>query len=110
MAEQDPNLDLVFQALSGLRWLARPATGSAQCRLCQVVSCEGPALSARLRRDNGPKHADACASFDAVAGGTLVTTAMIRVTAAPFRPARGFGAVALELQTLGKRADFVGAP
>ena len=65
--------------------------------------------------ENGPKHADAWASFedspgpDGKAMGTLVTLGMVFSTEAEFQNARGFGAEALGLQTLGKLARFVGA-
>jgi uncharacterized protein YndB with AHSA1/START domain len=59
--------------------------------------------------ENGPKHADAWASFEEADGGTTVTLGMVFSTAAEFEDARGFGAVELGLQTLGKLARFVGA-
>jgi len=59
--------------------------------------------------ENGPKHADAAADFDAVEGGTRVTLAMVFNTAEEWEQARGFGAEALGLQTLGKLARMVGA-
>ena len=59
--------------------------------------------------ENGPKHADAWASFAAVEGGTQVTLGMVMATAKDFQEARGFGAVELGLQTLGKLARIVGA-
>lgn len=59
--------------------------------------------------ENGPKHADAWASFEDQDGGTLVTLGMVFSTAAEFQTARGFGAEALGLQTLGKLATFIGA-
>jgi uncharacterized protein YndB with AHSA1/START domain len=58
--------------------------------------------------ENGPKHADAWAGFEAVQGGTQVTLGMVFATAEEFRNAKGFGAEALGLQTLGKLALFVG--
>lgn len=58
--------------------------------------------------ENGPKHADAWASFEEQDGATAVTLAMVFNTAAEFRDAKGFGAEALGLQTLGKLARFVG--
>ena len=60
--------------------------------------------------ENGPKHADASAVFTAAEGGTRVTLSMTFVTAEEYRNAKGFGAVELGLQTLGKLAAFVGAP
>ncbi len=59
--------------------------------------------------EDGPKHADAWASFDAVEGGTRVTLGMVFATEAEWQGARGFGAEALGLQTLGKLAARVGA-
>ena len=59
--------------------------------------------------ENGPKHADAWALFEDLDGATRVTLGMIFSTAAEFREAKGFGAVELGLQTLGKLARFVGA-
>jgi uncharacterized protein YndB with AHSA1/START domain len=59
--------------------------------------------------ENGPKHADAWASFDEQKGTTVVTLGMIFSSAAEFQNARDFGAEALGLQTLGKLARFVGA-
>ncbi len=59
--------------------------------------------------ENGPKHADAWVSFEEADGATRVTLGMAFSTAAEFHEARGFGAVELGLQTLGKLARFVGA-
>lgn len=59
--------------------------------------------------ENGPKHADAWASLDEVEGGTTVTLAMAMATVEELRTAKGFGAEALGLQTLGKLARFAGA-
>jgi uncharacterized protein YndB with AHSA1/START domain len=59
--------------------------------------------------ENGPKHADAWASFDERDGATTVTLGMIFTSAAEFQTAKGFGAIELGLQTLGKLAHFVGA-
>ncbi len=59
--------------------------------------------------ENGPKHADAWATFDEVDGQTHVTLGMIFATAAEYQTAKGFGAEALGLQTLGKLARFIGA-
>jgi len=64
---------------------------------------------ALLWGENGPKHADAWASFDEADGATTVTLGMVFSTAAEFQTARGFGAAELGLQTLGKLARFVGA-
>jgi len=59
--------------------------------------------------DNGPKHADAWALFEEQDGGaaTKVTLGMVFNTAAEFQGAKGFGAVELGLQTLGKLERFV---
>ncbi len=59
--------------------------------------------------ENGPKHADAWAAFDEEDGVTTVTLGMVMSTLAEFQAAKGFGAVDLGLQTLGKLARFVGA-
>ena len=58
-------------------------------------------------RWNGPKHADAWASFEDQDGATKVTLGMVFSTAAEFQEAKGFGAVELGLQTLGKLERFV---
>jgi uncharacterized protein YndB with AHSA1/START domain len=57
--------------------------------------------------ENGPKHADAWASFEDQDGATEVTLGMVFSTAAEFHEAKGFGAVELGLQTLGKLERFV---
>ncbi|MFT3974244.1 MAG: SRPBCC family protein [Amaricoccus sp.] len=59
--------------------------------------------------EDGPKHADAWATFDEAGGVTTVTLGMVFSTAAEFQAAAGFGAVELGLQTLGKLARFIGA-
>lgn len=59
--------------------------------------------------ENGPKHADAWATFDDIGGATRVTLGMVMATAKEFHDAKGFGAVELGLQTLGKLARAVGA-
>jgi uncharacterized protein YndB with AHSA1/START domain len=59
--------------------------------------------------ENGPKHADVWAAFEERDGTTTVTLGMVFSTAAEFQAAKGFGAVELGLQTLGKLASFVGA-
>jgi uncharacterized protein YndB with AHSA1/START domain len=56
--------------------------------------------------ENGPKHADAWASFEEQDGATLVTLGMVFSTAAEFEEAKGFGAVELGQQTLGKLERF----
>jgi uncharacterized protein YndB with AHSA1/START domain len=58
--------------------------------------------------ENGPKHADAWALFEAqVDGTTKVTLGMVFSTEAEYQAAKGFGAVELGLQTLGKLEAFV---
>lgn len=59
--------------------------------------------------ENGPKHADAWASFTEADEATTVTLGMVFATAQEYEAAKGFGAVELGLQTLGKLARFVGA-
>jgi len=59
--------------------------------------------------ENGPKHADASARFEDLGGRTKVTLLMTFVTAEEYRTAKGFGAVELGLQTLGKLAAAIGA-
>jgi len=58
--------------------------------------------------ENGPKHADAWASFEDLDGATRVTLGMVMATTKEYEDAKGFGAVELGLQTLGKLARFVG--
>lgn len=62
---------------------------------------------ALLWGENGPKHADAWASFEDEDGFTRVTLGMVFSTEAEFQEARGFGAVELGLETLGKLDRFV---
>lgn len=57
--------------------------------------------------ENGPKHADAWASFEEQEGATRVTLGMVFSTAAEFQDAKGFGAVELGHQTLGKLERFI---
>jgi uncharacterized protein YndB with AHSA1/START domain len=59
--------------------------------------------------ENGPKHADAWASFDDLGDATRVTLGMVMSTAAEYQTAKGFGAIELGQQTLGKLERFVGA-
>ncbi|TCM52726.1 uncharacterized protein YndB with AHSA1/START domain [Rhizobium sp. PP-F2F-G48] len=59
--------------------------------------------------ENGPKHADAWAAFEEKDGVTTVTLGMVFSTAAEFQDAKGFGAVELGQQTLGKLERFVAA-
>jgi uncharacterized protein YndB with AHSA1/START domain len=61
---------------------------------------------ALLWGENGPRHADAWASFEEQDGATKVTLGMVFATAEEFRNARGFGAVELGLETLGKLERF----
>lgn len=61
---------------------------------------------ALLWGENGPKHADAWASFEERDGATTVTLGMVFATEAEFQQAKGFGAVELGLQTLGKLERF----
>jgi uncharacterized protein YndB with AHSA1/START domain len=61
---------------------------------------------ALLWGENGPKHADAWASFEDHDGGTKVTLGMVFSTQAEFQEAKGFGAIELGLQTLGKLDRF----
>ena len=63
-----------------------------------------------LAGENGPRHAEAWVNFDDTDGATTVTLGMVFATAAEYQAAKGFGAEALGLQTLGKLARFVGAP
>jgi uncharacterized protein YndB with AHSA1/START domain len=59
--------------------------------------------------ENGPKHADAWAMFTEEGGATRVTLGMVMATAKEYQDAKGFGAMELGLQTLGKLARIVGA-
>ncbi len=52
--------------------------------------------------ENGPKHADAWATFEDLGEATKVTLGMVMNTAAEYQTAKGFGAVELGQQTLGK--------
>lgn len=60
-----------------------------------------------LRGEHGPKHAEAWAAFEDLAGATKVTLGMVFDTAAEFQEAKGFGAPELGQQTLGKLERFV---
>ncbi len=55
----------------------------------------------------GPKHADAWAAFEDQGGATKVTLGMVFTTAVEFQEAKGFGAVELGQQTLGKLERFI---
>jgi uncharacterized protein YndB with AHSA1/START domain len=58
--------------------------------------------------ENGPKHADATVEFEDLDGQTRVTLRMEFLTVEEYQHAKGFGAEALGLQTLGKLARFIG--
>jgi uncharacterized protein YndB with AHSA1/START domain len=62
-----------------------------------------------LSGENGPKHADAVATFDDEDGATRVTLRMTLATVEEYREVISFGAEAMGLQTLAKLAGFVGA-
>ncbi len=64
---------------------------------------------ALLWGENGPKHADATVDLEETAGQTKVTMQMVFITPEECARAKGFGAEALGLQTLGKLAAAVGA-
>ncbi|MEP9368766.1 SRPBCC family protein [Xanthobacter sp. VNH20] len=57
--------------------------------------------------ESGPKHADAWVSMEDQDGATKVTLGMVFSTEAEFQQAKGFGAIELGLQTLGKLERFV---
>ncbi len=59
--------------------------------------------------EDGPKHADASATFEPVDGGTRLTLNMVMNTVKEYEDAKGYHAVELGLQTLGKLARFIGA-
>jgi uncharacterized protein YndB with AHSA1/START domain len=59
--------------------------------------------------EDGPKHADATATFESVDGGTRVTLNMVMNTVKEYQDAIGYHAVELGLQTLGKLARSIGA-
>lgn len=59
--------------------------------------------------ENGPKHADAWADFEDLGDATKITLSMTFITSEEYLNAKGFGAVELGLQTLGKLARFIGA-
>lgn len=52
--------------------------------------------------EDGPKHADATATFEQVEGGTKVTLSMVMASVEEATNARNFGAVELGQQTLAK--------
>lgn len=78
--------------------------------LYHEVRAEEHIAYALLSAENGPKHADAWATFEETNGATTVTLGMVFSTATAFAEAKGFGAETLGMQTLGKLARFVGAP
>lgn len=57
--------------------------------------------------ENGPKHADASATFEDEGEFTIVTLRMVFSTAAEYQTAKGFGAEELGQQTLGKLEQFI---
>lgn len=57
--------------------------------------------------ENGPKHADAWVTLEAQGEATQITLGMVFSSEAEFQQARGFGAVELGLQTLGKLEGFI---
>ncbi|MBB5753916.1 SRPBCC domain-containing protein [Prosthecomicrobium pneumaticum] len=59
--------------------------------------------------ENGPKHADAWVAFEDHAEGTRVTLGMVMSSRAEYEAAKGFGALELGLQTLGKLERMVEA-
>jgi len=71
-----------------------------------MLSASEPTVE-RLWGENGPKYADAWASFEEEDGATRVALGMIFNTEAAFRTAKGFGAAELGLQTPGKLERFV---
>lgn len=75
--------------------------------LYQVVQPEDRIAYTLLWGENGPKHADAWASFEDQDGATLVTLGMVFTSEAEFQDAKGFGAVELGQQTLGKLERMV---
>lgn len=72
----------------------------------QAAGAVGYAL---LWGENGQKHADGWASFEDQDGFTKVILGMVFSTAAEFQNAKGFGAVELGLETLGKLDRFIAA-
>jgi len=59
--------------------------------------------------ENGPQHAEASARFETAGAQTRVTLRMTFTDPAEYETAKGFGAVELGLQTLGKLARHIGA-
>ena len=96
---------------SGGEWvfdmIARDGTVFPNHHLYREVRVEERLGYTLLWGENGPKHADAWASFEDQDGFTKVTLGMVFTTAAEFQEAKGFGAVELGLETLGKLERFV---
>lgn len=71
--------------------------------------CQPERLSYTLLwAENGPKHADAWAQFEVIDEETTrVILGMVFTTAAEYQTAKGFGAIELGLETLGKLERFV---
>ena len=59
--------------------------------------------------ENGPKHADAWATFEPVGDATRLTLNMVMNTVQEYQNAMGYQAEELGLQTLGKLARSIGA-
>jgi len=57
--------------------------------------------------ENGPKHADAWIAFEDLGDATRVTLGMVMNTAEEYQQAKGFGAIELGQQTLGKLERFI---
>ena len=96
---------------SGGEWvfdmIARDGTVFPNHHLYREVRVEERLGYTLLWGENGPKHADAWASFEDQDGFTKVTLGMVFTTAAEFQEAKGFGAVELGLETLAKLERFV---
>ncbi len=96
---------------SGGEWvfdmIARDGTVYPNHHLYGEVRVEERLGYTLLWGENGPKHADAWASFEVQDGFTKVTLGMVLTTAAEFQEAKDFGAVELGLETLAKLDRFV---
>ena len=57
--------------------------------------------------ENGPKHADAWVAFDDLGDATRITLGMVMNTIEEYSQAKGFGALELGQQTLGKLEHFI---
>ncbi|MDB5658176.1 MAG: hypothetical protein JWS10_791 [Cypionkella sp.] len=77
--------------------------------LYQLIQPQSRIEYTLLWGENGPKHADASVELAETAGQTKVTMRMVFVTTEECAKAKGFGAEALGLQTLGKLARIIGA-